>query len=73
MHVSDGVDVHHQGDEGNHQHHGGSQAIDQETDVERVGIASQPGVHRAVERMARHHILEDKDGRGKKPYRHREW
>ena len=35
-HVADGVDVHHQRDEGHHHHHQRRQAVDQEADLELV-------------------------------------
>jgi hypothetical protein len=36
LHVADGVDMHHQRNRGDHQHHGDRQLIDQETDLEMI-------------------------------------
>ncbi len=58
LHVADGVDVHHQRDEGHHQHHHRGERIDEEADFEVDPAHRHPGVHRAVERMSRQHVAE---------------
>ena len=58
MHVADGIDVHHQRDEGDHRHHQSRQVVDQETDLEAHAIADTPGIHRhvGVAEIASHHL-----------------
>ena len=57
-HVADGVDVHHERHERDHDHHQRGERIDQEADFE-LGLAKQaPGVERAVEPGATEHIGE---------------
>ena len=66
-HVSDGVDMHHQGHKGDHQHHRDGEPVDQEADVEFNPVDHAPCVERAVEqgarrieRLLRHHERPDK-------------
>ncbi len=63
LHVADRVDVHHQRDESDNQHHGGRQRVDQEAHFELVVAAGQPGVDRSVEDMTRLNIAEDDERR----------
>ena len=57
MHVADGVDMHHQRNEGDDQHHHRSQRVDQETDLESQIAQCHPGVDSAIEGVAGEHIL----------------
>jgi hypothetical protein len=70
-HVADGVDVHHQRDEGHHQHHQHGQLVDQEADFELEAAGFHPGVDGAVEGVAGLHVLEDDAPTGRRRGRRR--
>ena len=53
-HVADGVDVHHQRDEGHHAHHHRGQAVDQKTDLHFQATNLHPGVDGLIEARAVH-------------------
>ena len=61
-HVADGVDVHHQRDEGHHHHHRHRQAVDEEADLEARPAAGQKCVDAAIKRISRQHIRKDPAG-----------
>ncbi len=74
VHVADGVYVHHQRNEGHHEHHGHGQGINQETYLERVVSRGEPLINRSVERVSGRHIPEDEnrcdEGKGNTGDRH---
>ncbi len=49
MHVADGVDVNHQGDEGHHRHHHRRQTVDEEPDLHVHTVGDHPGIDGGVE------------------------
>jgi hypothetical protein len=70
VHVADGVDMHHQGHEGNGRNHHRRQVIDQKADFQADALDHHPGVNRAVVRlravenvMAQHHQRQQKGHR----------
>jgi len=70
MHIADGVDVHHQRHESHHAHHHRGQIVDQKADIEVDASRSQPGVDRAIERLAAVLQIHQHIGRQKKRQRH---
>ena len=48
MHVTDGVDMHHQGDKANYTHHQRSQVINQETHFKMNAAGYHPGIDRFI-------------------------
>ncbi len=51
MHVTDGIDMHHQRYECHDNHHHRRQRIDEETDLQRYPATDTPGIDAAVEGM----------------------
>ena len=59
LHVADGVDVHHPGDEAHHQHHGHREPVDEKAHLELDVTHGHPGIDRAIEIVTGQHVHED--------------
>ncbi len=70
-HVADRVDVHHERDEGHHDHHQRRKPVDQEADLQPRLAHREPGVDRAVERVPVEDVREH-DAGGDEGDEHRE-
>ena len=70
FHVTNGVDVHHQGNEGHHTHHHGGQAVDQKAHFHFQATHHHPGVERLVKARAIHDHTFECHGRQNKGQQH---
>ena len=61
MHIANGVDMHHQGDKRDYQHHSDRKLVNQESDLEFVLARGQPLVDSSIKGIASSHVPEDEN------------